>query len=408
MIVRVIRGWRDASARACKEAKMAFYQKKGQIPAKKHTTFYKKDKRSLYKEELVSTRGFSGIFSTKYHLNAPTKVLDVEEVPGFPVTRWKEAPLLCYHLLTEKIENPGNFFSGRSVVLFNDHVRISTAIITENTDLLYKNAYAHELIFVHHGKGTFKSEYGNINFCEGDYLVIPKGTIFQLEFEQLEKVKLFLVESAAPFEIPQKYRNEYGQLLEHAPYSERDFKTPQLTEPMDKKGTFPVMITAGERFFKYTLDHHPFDLVGWDGFLYPYTFNIKDYIPIVGKLHQPPPVHLVFTTAHFVVCNFTPRLYDFHPQAIPAPYFHSNVDSDEVLYYVSGNFMSRKGIKEGSITLHPMGVPHGPQPGKIEASIGKKETNEYAVMVDTFSPLKLTLHARDSRIKEYFQSWLEK
>ena len=385
---------------------MAFYQKKGKIPRKKHTTYYKKDKKSLYREQLVSTRGFDGIFSTKYHISPPTQVLDAEEVPGFHATQWKEAPLMCFHFVTDKIKNPGNFLSSRSAVFFNDQVNISTAIISENTDTIYKNAFAHELIFVHRGKGTFKSDYGNLDFRYGDYLVIPKGTLFQLEFASLEKVKLFIVESVAPFEIPKKYRNEYGQLLEHAPYSERDFLAPQFVEPIDKKGKFPITIKAGERWFKYTLDHHPFDLVGWDGFIYPYTFNIEDFSPIVGKLHQPPPVHLVFTTAHCVVCNFTPRLFDFHPEAIPVPYFHSNVDSDEVLYYVSGNFMSRKGIKEGSITLHPMGIPHGPQPGKIEASIGKKGTNEYAVMVDTFAPLKLTTHARDSRVKEYFRSWL--
>ena len=238
--------------------------------------------------------------------------------------------------------------------------------------------------------------------------MVPKGTIYQIQWDDPIHTKLFMVESLVPFEIPKKFRNEYGQLLEHAPYSERDFHPPEFIEPTAESGEFPIMIKAGSRLFKYTTDHHPFDVKGWDGFLYPFTFNIEDYSPIVGKIHQPPPVHLVFTTSQFVVCNFTPRLYDFHPQSISAPYFHSNVDCDEVIYYVSGNFMSRKGIEEGSITLHPMGVPHGPQPGKIEASIGKKETHEYAVMVDTFAPLNLTLQARDARVTDYYRSWLEK
>jgi homogentisate 1,2-dioxygenase len=386
---------------------MAFYQRRGEMPQKKHITYYQKDKKSLYKEELVSTRGFGGIFSTKYHISAPPKLLDAEAVTGESFQRWEEAPLLCSHFFTDQIENPGHLYSGRSVLLFNDHVNISTVNLTENTDLFYKNVSAHELIFVHRGSGTFKSDYGDLNLKEGDYLAIPKGTLFQLEFDLTTRVKLLVLESTAPFEIPRNYRSEYGQLLEHAPYSERDFISPRFVDPIDKKGKFPIMIKAAEKWFKYTTDHHPFDLVGWDGFLYPYTFNIQDFCPIVGKVHQPPPVHLVFTTLHFVVCNFTPRLYDFHPQAIPAPYYHTNVDCDEVIYYVSGNFMSRQGVKEGSITLHPTGIQHGPQPGKTEASIGKKGTNEYAVMVDTFTPLKLTTHARDSRVKDYFRSWLE-
>ena len=386
---------------------MAFYQCKGEIPQKKHTTFYKKGKKSLYKEELVSTRGFDGIFSTKYHISAPPKLLGAKEVPGERFQRWEDAPMVCAHFFTDRIENPGHLYSGRSVLLFNHQVKISTAIITGNTGLFYKNVYAHELIFVHRGSGTFRSDYGVLDLKEGDYLVVPKGTLFQMEFALTDKVKLLLVESTAPFEIPRNYRNEYGQLLEHAPYAERDFFAPRFADPIHEKGEFPIMIKAADRWFEFTTDHHPFDLVGWDGFLYPYTFNIEDFCPIVGKVHQPPPVHLVFTTLHFVVCNFTPRLFDFHPRAIPAPYFHTNVDCDEVIYYVSGNFMSRKGIKEGSITLHPTGIQHGPQPGKIEASIGKKGTDEYAVMIDTFSPLTLTTHARDSRDKDYFLSWLK-
>jgi len=385
---------------------MAFYQTRGNMPQKKHITFYKEDKKSLHMEELVSTYGFDGIYSTKYHLHAPTRVSDVAAVVGFGDEEWADAPLSYYHFQTGKIEKRGNFLDARSSIMYNSTTNIVTAQVTENSDDFYKNAFAHEMIFIHKGSGICRSEYGKLKLREGDHLIMPKGTIYQLHFDSTDNVKLFIVESTTPYEIPNKYRNTYGQLLEHAPYSERDFFAPTLVEPVDEQGEFKILCKAGNRFFQYTADHHPFDLVGWDGYLYPFTFNIEDFQPIVGKIHQPPPVHLVFTTASFVVCNFVPRLYDFHPQAIPAPYFHSNVDSDEVLYYVSGEFMSRKGISEGSITLHPMGIPHGPQPGKIEASVGKKETNENAVMVDTFAPLKLTLQARDCRVEDYYRSWL--
>ncbi len=386
---------------------MAFYQTRGRIPRKKHVTFYKEDKKSLHMEELTSSLGFDGIYSTKYHLYAPTRVEEAKEVEGQSIPHWQKAPLLCYHFCTEEIENPGNFYSARSVLMFNDHVAVSTALLTENSDVFFRNGFAHEMIFLHRGKGTCRSEYGILDLREGVHLVVPKGTIYQLRFDDPKDVKLFIVESSTPFEIPKKYRNDYGQLLEHAPYSERDFIAPGYADPVDERGKFPLLIKTGERLFEYTMDHHPFDVTGWDGFLYPFTFNIEEFSPIVGKLHQPPPVHALFITSHFVVCNFTPRLFDFHPEAIPAPYFHANVDSDEILYYVKGDFMSRKGVSDGSITLHPMAHLHGPQPGKYEASVGKKETGEYALMVDTFAPLKLTRHARDCRVENYYKSWIQ-
>ncbi|MCP5053118.1 MAG: homogentisate 1,2-dioxygenase [bacterium] len=388
---------------------MSFYHVRGCVPRKKHTVYYKEDQKSIHYEELTSSIGFDGVYSTKYHLYGPTQVEAVEEVPGLAVPGWDEAPLMCYHFNTEEIENPGDFVSARSVMMYNANCSVGTAIVTENSDSFYKNAYGHEMIFVHKGKGTFRSEFGTLDIKEGDHIVIPKGTICQLHFDDPDKnnAKLFIVESDAPFEIPRKYRNEYGQILEHAPYSERDFHAPQFVDPIDQKGNFSLKIKAGDRMFNHTVDHHPYDLVGWDGYLYPFTFNIDDFQPIVGQIHLPPPIHQLFHNAHFVVCNFVPRLYDFHPQAVPAPYFHSNVDSDEILYYVEGHFMSRKGIKEGSITLHPTGIPHGPQPGRTEESIGKKETQECAVMVDTFAPLKLTTLARDSRYENYFRSWVE-
>lgn len=385
---------------------MSFYVRQGELPQKKHTTFFKADKKSLYREELVSSRGFSGIFSTLYHLYRPTAVRQIDEVKSETAEIWEDAPLSCYHFRTENPKIDKSAFQGRVTLLTNNQVSISVATAGKKTNHFFKNAAAHELMFVHHGRGQCHSEYGTLQLVEGDYLVMPKGTIYQLAFQKPDAVKLYIVESAAPFEIPPTFRNEYGQLQEHAPYSERDFKAPALQPPVDKQDEQLLEIKNGSRRCQYQLDHHPFDVIGWDGYRYPFTFNINNYAPIVGKIHQPPPVHLLFTTPNFVVCNFVPRLLDFDPQAIPAPYNHSNTDCDEVLYYVNGDFTSRKGIGEESLTLHPMGVPHGPHPGKVEDSIAKKETEEYAIMVDTFAPLKLTRSAQAAMVKEYHRSWL--
>lgn len=387
---------------------MPFYVSVGSVPPKRHTTFYKPDGKSLYREELFSTKGFSGIYSNKYHLYTPPQVERIGEMKKDNSNDWNDAPLQYYHFFTDKKKTNGNFLSSRNEFLKNEHCVISTANVTEDTDIFYRNSYAHEIVFVHHGKGEFLSEYGKLPFEDWDYIVVPKGTTYQMKFDSYNDVKLMIIESSTPYDIPKHFRNEYGQITEDAPYYERDFKTPQFTEPIDKKGKFNLMLKVADRTFEYLLPHHPFDVVGWDGFLYPYTFNLNEYAPKVGKIHLPPPVHLMFTTQHFVVCNFVPRLFDFHPDAIPAPYYHSNVDSDEVLYYVHGDFMSRTGVKEGSITLHPMGIPHGPQPGKTEASIGKKDTDEYAIMIDTFAPLRVTKNVKETMMEEYSQSWLEK
>ncbi len=387
---------------------MPFYVKVGKLPPKRHTTFYKPDGKSLYREELFSTKGFSGIYSNKYHLYMPPQVESIEEVNAGDSNEWADAPLQYYHFMTDKKKSNGNFLSARKEFLKNDHCIISTAHVTEDADIFYRNSYKHEIVFVHYGQGDFLSEYGRLPFEQWDYIVVPKGTTYQMKFKNFDKVKLFIIESDTPFEIPAHFRNEYGQLKEDAPYYERDFKVPQFMEPTDKSGKFELILKVSNRTFKYELPHHPFDVVGWDGYLYPYTFNLKEYAPKVGKIHLPPPIHLMFTTEHFVVCNFVPRLFDFHPDAIPAPYYHSNVDSDEVLYYVYGDFMSRTGVQEGSITLHPMGIPHGPQPGKTEASIGKKETDEYAIMIDTFSHLNVTKNVKETMVEDYHHSWLEK
>jgi len=385
---------------------MSFYVKVGKVPPKRHITFYKDDGKSLYREELFSTLGFSGIYSIKYHINMPTQVKKIGEIPQNNSIDWPDAPLQYYHFFTENKKTGGDILKARNEFLKNDNCVISTANVSEDSDFFFRNSYAHELIFVHHGKGELLSEYGRLNFEQWDYIVVPKGTTYQIKFDSFDDNKLMIIESSTPFDIPRHFRNEYGQLTEDAPYYERDFKVPQFTEPIDKQGDFELILKLRNRYFKYSLANYPFDVVGWDGFLYPYTFNLKEYAPKVGKIHLPPPIHLMFTTKHFVVCNFVPRLFDFHPQSIPAPYNHSNVDSDEVLYYVYGDFMSRKGIQEGSITLHPMGIPHGPQPGKTEASIGVKETDEYAVMIDTFQPLRVTKNVKDTMVEDYSQSWL--
>ncbi|RPI75724.1 MAG: homogentisate 1,2-dioxygenase, partial [Ignavibacteriales bacterium] len=356
---------------------MPFYVRVGKVPPKRHTTFYKDDGKSLYREELFSTQGFSGIYSNKYHIYMPPQVESIGELTQNDSVDWPDAPLQYYHFRTDNKQTKGDFYSSRNEFLKNDHCVISTAHPSEDSELFFRNSYRHELIFVHHGEGDFLSEYGRLPFKQWDYIIVPKGTTYQMKFNNYENAKLFIVESNTPFEIPKHFRNEYGQLKEDAPYYERDFGVPQFMEPVDQLGNFKLILKVSDRTFEYNLPHHPFDVVGWDGYLYPYTFNIKEYAPKVGKIHLPPPIHLAFVTEHFVVCNFVPRLFDFHPDAIPAPYYHSNVDSDEVLYYVFGDFMSRSGVNEGSITLHPMGIPHGPQPGKTEASIGKKETDEY-------------------------------
>ena len=388
---------------------MPFYVKVGKVPPKRHTTFYKSDGKSLYREELFSTKGFSGIYSNKYHLYLPPEVEKISELNiDSSANEWNNAPIDYYHFMTDKKMTKGNILSARNEFLKNEHCVVSTAHITEDSDFFYRNSQMHEIVFIHHGKGSLLSEYGKIKFDDWDYLIIPKGTTYQIKFDDYKNNKVFIIESTTPYEIPSHFRNEYGQLTEEAPYYERDFRVPEFMEPVDKKTDFKLMLKVRGKMFEFRLPHHPFDVVGWDGFLYPYAFNIKEYAPKVGKIHLPPPIHLLFKTENFVICNFVPRLYDFHPNAIPAPYYHSNVDSDEVLYYVHGDFMSRTGVQEGSITLHPMGIPHGPQPGRTEASIGKKETDEYAIMIDTFQPLRVTKNVKETMVDEYSQSWLEK
>ena len=286
----------------------------------------------------------------------------------------------------------------------NNDVVWANALVGGQMDYFYKNAEWDEVLFVHDGSGKLETMFGTVDFTPGDYLVIPRGTIWKITFDQLP-VRLLVIESHGPVEIPKRYRNEYGQLLEHAPYQERDIRPPGELVTKDEKGTFEVLIKARNRYTKYTYNYHPFDIVGWDGYVFPFAFNINDFAPITGRLHMPPPIHQTFQAPGFVICSFCPRMLDWDPEAVPIPYNHSNVDSDEILYYCNDKFGSRKGIEEGSITIHPLGIPHGPQPGAVEASLGAKETKELAVMLDTFHPLNLTKNAATIEDEDYWRSW---
>ncbi len=385
---------------------MPYYHKMGEIPHKRHTQFRKPDG-GLYSEQLFSTEGFSNDYSILYHINPPTQIIKTE--PSISV-----APLIAEEKMLKhrsfqgfKIAPEDDYLESREAVLVNNDCHISLAAPRNSTTkYFYKNTDADELIFVHEGTGTLKTMYGELPFGYGDYLVIPRGTIYQIHFDKPEN-RLFIVESFSPIRFPKRYVSKNGQLLEHAPFCERDIRTPTNLQTHDEKGDF--LIKAKKKGFLYKLHYgaHPFDVVGWDGCCYPYAFSIHDFEPITGRVHQPPPVHQTFEGNNFVVCSFCPRLFDYHPQAIPAPYNHSNIDSDEVLYYVDGDFMSRKHVTRGMITLHPAGIPHGPHPGAVEKSIGAKETRELAVMVDTFHPLQLTVSALEIEDEDYTMSWAE-
>jgi len=385
---------------------MPFYQKSGRIPHKRHTTFRKEDG-SLYHEELFGTIGFDGMSTLLYHEHPPTMVKEVLESEDVKPKIAVEKNMKAYLLEGFKVPATDDYLSSRTPVLTNSDLTISLAAPRKSMgDYFYKNAQQDEMIFVHEGSGTLYTQMGALIFGPGDYLLIPRGMIQQLHFDTADN-RLFIVESASPIYTPKRYRNWFGQLLEHSPYCERDLRTPEHVPAVNELGDFTIKVKKQDMMHNYIYASHPFDVVGWDGFNFPYAFNIKDFEPITGRVHQPPPVHQTFETNAFVVCSFVPRLYDYHPQSIPAPYNHSNIDSDEVLYYVDGDFMSRNNIERGHITLHPAGIPHGPHPGTYEGSIGKKGTEEYAVMVDTFKPLMVTEQAIALSDGKYHKSWLK-
>ena len=384
---------------------MPRYHKLGSIPNKRHTTFRKKDG-SLFYEQLFGTIGFDGMSSLLYHTHPPTAVKEIQSKIDISPKIAIESNMQMRALKGFNVKGGKDFLMSRTPILTNTDVTIHLANpFNLNDGYYYKNADADEVIFIHKGEGVLKTQLGNINFFSGDYLVIPRGVIYNINFKNNDN-RHFVIESNHPIYTPKKYRNWFGQHLEHSPFCERDLRVPSNLETHDELGDFLIKIKKEGFLYDYIYASHPFDVVGWDGYNYPYAFSIHDFEPITGRVHQPPPVHQTFETPAFVICSFCPRLYDYHPEAIPAPYNHSNIDSDEVLYYVDGDFMSRNDIEIGQITLHPSGIPHGPHPGAYERSIGKKSTEELAVMVDTFKPLKLTIQALDLEIKDYYKSWM--
>ncbi|MCB9355837.1 MAG: homogentisate 1,2-dioxygenase [Saprospiraceae bacterium] len=381
------------------------YHVLGKIPPKRHTQFRKADG-SLYHEELFSTEGFSNNYSLLYHCNPPTQIMQVAEPYSIAPKVIHDKQLKHRCLKGFQVSPEDDYLKSRKAVLVNNDCQVILSAPRKSmTDYYFKNADADEVLFIHEGSGTLQTMYGSLDFSYGDYLVIPRGTIYQLHFDD-EKNRLLIVESNGPITTPKRYRNDYGQLMEHSPFCERDIRKPVDLETHDEHGDFLFYIKKQDNIYPYHYLNHPFDLIGWDGYVYPYAFNIQNFEPITGRLHMPPPIHQTFDGQNFVICSFVPRLYDYHPQAIPAPYNHSNIDSDEVLYYVDGDFMSRKHVERGMITLHPGGIPHGPHPGTVEKSIGAKETRELAVMVDTFRPLLMTEHAVDIEDPAYFRSWI--
>jgi len=381
------------------------YYTLGSIPPKRHTQFRKPDG-ELYKEELFSTEGFSDLHSLLYHCNPPTQIVQVGEPYSVAPKIIEDKQLKHRSLKGWDVAPEDDYIKSRKPLLVNADCKISVAAPRKSmTDYFFKNADADEVVFIHKGEGTLKTMYGKLPFGYGDYVVIPRGTIYQFEFKDADN-RLLIVESTGPITPPKRYRNKFGQLMEHAPYCERDIRKPVDLETHDEKGEFLFYIKKQDIIYPYSYLSHPFDVIGWDGYVYPYAFSIHDFEPITGRVHQPPPVHQTFDGKNFVICSFVPRLFDYHPLAIPAPYNHSNIDSDEVLYYVDGDFMSRAHVEKGMFTLHPGGIPHGPHPGTAEKSIGVKETHELAVMVDTFYPLKMTEHAYGIEDRDYYKSWL--
>jgi homogentisate 1,2-dioxygenase len=385
---------------------MPIYHKLGNIPQKRHTQFKKTDG-SLYYEQLFGTVGFDGMSSLLYQIHRPTIIRTIEKSIDLRPEIAVEHNITPRRLLGFNVAPENDFLNARKPIFVNNDVIIGLAAPKESlTQYFYKNADADEMLFIHKGNGTLRTQLGNIPFEYGDYLIIPRGMIYQIQFDTIDN-RIFYLESFSPLYTPKRYRNWFGQLLENSPYCERDYKLPKDLETHDVVGEFTVKVKKQGILHSIVYATHPFDVVGWDGYNFPYGISIHNFEPITGRVHQPPPVHQMFENAGFVVCSFCPRLYDYHPLSIPAPYNHSNIDSEEILYYVDGDFMSRNDIGPGHISLHPAGIPHGPHPGAYERSIGKEKTDELAVMVDTFKPLKLTKQALQIDDGKYFGSWME-
>ena len=385
---------------------MSYYFRLGEIPHKRHTQFRQPDG-SLYHEELMGLRGFSGSKSLLYHLRPPTQVSRIAGSCPVELPYADQGPLRHRLLHTAALPAEGDAVQGRLPLMGNQDVVLAMVRPTEPMSYWYRYAHGDEVFFVHEGSGTVETQFGSLRYGPGDYLVIPTGVVWRLLPDRDVSQRMLVVESVGGHvEPPKRYINQYGQFLESAPYAERDIRPPERLATYDEQGEFEVRVKARGQISRYIYSHHPLDVVGWDGHLWPFAFNIRDFEPITGRVHQPPPVHQTFEGPGFVLCSFVPRLFDYHPLSIPAPYNHSNVDSDEVIYYVEGDFMSRRGVGPASLTVHPNGIPHGPHPGTYEGSIGKARTEELAVMVDTFRPLQLTTHGVRLEDEKYPFSWL--
>jgi homogentisate 1,2-dioxygenase len=390
---------------------MPYYRQVGEVPRKRHTQFRQPDG-SLYAEELMGVEGFSSDASLLYHRGLPTAIVSSEVFDGPRFDRQPNHPLKPRHLKTHKLDaGEGDAVLGRQHLLANGDVRVSYAV-ADRPSALYRNAIGDECVYVESGTATVETVFGSLDVGEGDYVVVPTSTTHRwVPTGSGDPLRVLVVEASGHIGPPRRYLSSKGQFLEHAPYCERDLRGP--AEPFSADGSdVEVLVQHRGRgtetaWTRYVYAHHPFDVVGWDGCLYPYVFSIHDFEPITGRLHQPPPVHQTFQGPNFVICSFVPRLFDYHPDGIPAPYNHANVDSDEVIFYTGGHFMSRKGagIEQGSISLHPSGFTHGPQPGSVEASIGKEGTDELAVMVDTFRPLDLQAPALACEDASYAWTW---
>lgn len=385
---------------------MPIYHRLGKIPPKRHSAFRKEDG-SLHPEQLVGNKGFVGISSLLYHLHPPTRVTAVRPFAPVTIEADSSQELKHRHFRSHRLAPGGSAVLNRVPLLFNRDVTSFFVQPDIEDDFFYRNSQGDELVYVSEGEGKLESQFGDLPFVSGDYIVIPRGILHRYRYTGDGPVKLLILEAPGYYRTPKRYRNEHGQLTENAPFSERDFKLPQDLKTYDESGEFRILVKQYDALTELTLDHHPLDVVGWDGFFYPWAISIHDFEPRVGRFHLPPPIHQTFECEGFVVCSFCPRPYDFDPTAVPAPYNHSNVMSDEVLYYASADFMSRKGVEFGSVTLHPDGLPHGPHPGKMEASIGAKETDELAVMFDTFRPLQVAKNILDVEDRDYYRSWIE-
>jgi len=382
---------------------MPFYQRLGEVPRKRHIQF--RENGTLLTEEVMGLEGFTGNESILYHLQSPCRVMKLDGFEEIKRDEWLPDQHAHRHFKTGDVKPEGDEITGRRVLMWNNDVEISLCRPEKQMDYFFRNGEGDEVIFVHEGTGTLQTTFGDVPYKEGDYIVVPRGTTYR--FDPIGAQRYLVFETPGLIEIPKRYRNQYGQLVEGAPYYNRDIHPPTELRTVRKQGEFDVKVRVRGGYQTYVVDYHPFDVVGWDGYLYPWTFSVHDFEPITGRIHQPPPSHQTFQGQNFVICSFCPRKLDFDPEAVPIPYHHSNLQSEEMIYYVSGNFGSRKGVEVGSITLHPSGLPHGPQPGLAEKSIGLHETHELAVMCDTFHPLKLSKFAKGLDDGTYWRSWYD-